>query len=135
MRELPEFGEFVLVWALDDAVNYLLSADELGDALRGMRANMAPAGLLMFDVNTLSVYRSFFVEVERVERGGRYLVWRGPGIAPSVPPVRSVKLASKSKVSPTRRPRRPTSTASATSPKRGCWPCLSKPAWNACNRY
>ena len=29
MRELPDFGEFELVWALNDAVNYLLSAEEL----------------------------------------------------------------------------------------------------------
>jgi SAM-dependent methyltransferase len=77
MRELPIFGEFDLVWALDDAVNYLLSPEELGAALSGMRANLAPGGLLMFDVNTLEAYRSFFAEVQRVERGGRKLVWRG----------------------------------------------------------
>jgi SAM-dependent methyltransferase len=85
MRELPEFGEFDLVWALDDAVNYLLSADELGDALRGMRANLAPAGLLMFDVNTLQTYRSFFAEVQRVERGGRRLIWRGQASPDAAP--------------------------------------------------
>lgn len=85
MRELPVFGEFDLVWALDDAVNYLLSAEELGDALSGMRANMAPGGLLMFDVNTLHCYRSFFAETESVERGGRRLVWRGQG-SPDAPP-------------------------------------------------
>jgi SAM-dependent methyltransferase len=85
MRELPVFGEFDLVWALDDAVNYLLSADELGDALSGMQANLAPGGLLMFDVNTLCAYRSFFAEVQRVERGGRRLVWRGQGSAETAP--------------------------------------------------
>lgn len=79
MRELPVFGEFDLVWALDDAVNYLLSAEEMGDALGGMRANLAPGGLLMFDLNTLQAYRSFFAEVQQVERGGRRLVWRGQG--------------------------------------------------------
>ena len=45
MRKLPVFGEFDLVWALDDAVNYLLSGMELGEALSGMRANLAPGGL------------------------------------------------------------------------------------------
>jgi SAM-dependent methyltransferase len=79
MRELPEFGEFDLVWALDDAVNYLLSAADLGMALSGMRANLAPDGLLMFDVNCLQAYRTFFAEEQRVERGGRTLVWRGRG--------------------------------------------------------
>ena len=37
MRELPVFGEFDLVFCLDDAVNYLLSGDELERALSGMR--------------------------------------------------------------------------------------------------
>lgn len=77
MRELPVLGEFDLVWSLDDAVNYLLSAEELGSALSGMRANLAPGGLLMFDVNTLQAYRTFFAEEQVVERDGLRLVWRG----------------------------------------------------------
>ncbi len=86
MLELPRFGEFDLVWALDDAINYLLSPEELERALAGMRANLAPTGLLLFDVNELTVYRTFFASVEVVERGGRRLVWRGqaePNVAPS----------------------------------------------------
>jgi SAM-dependent methyltransferase len=85
MRTLPKLGEFDLVWSLDDAINYLLSAEELGDALRGMRANLAPRGLLMFDVNTLQAYRTFFAEEQRVERGGRQLIWRGQGSAGAAP--------------------------------------------------
>ncbi len=85
MRELPKFGEFDLVWALDDAINYLLSVEELGRALRGMQANLAPGGLLMFDVNTLQAYRTFFAEEQRVQRGGRQLVWRGQGSADAPP--------------------------------------------------
>jgi SAM-dependent methyltransferase len=77
MLALPEFGEFDLVWALDDAVNYLLSPEELEQALAGMRANLAATGLLLFDVNALPAYRTFFAETEVVERGGRRLVWRG----------------------------------------------------------
>jgi SAM-dependent methyltransferase len=85
MRELPMFGEFDLVWCLDDAVNYLLGTEELEQALTGMRANMAPHGLLMFDVNTLCTYRTFFAETEVVERDGRRLIWRGrtPADAPA----------------------------------------------------
>jgi SAM-dependent methyltransferase len=77
MRELPELGEFDLVWSLDDAVNYLLSGEELEQALTGMRRNLRPDGLLMFDVNTLHSYRTFFAKTETVESGGRRLVWRG----------------------------------------------------------
>ena len=54
MRELPVFGEFDLVWCLDDAVNYLLGTEELERALtRDGGATSAPDGLLMFDVNTM----------------------------------------------------------------------------------
>lgn len=81
MRELPCLGEFDLVWALDDAINYLLSMDELVDALRGMRANLASTGLLLFDVNELVAYRTFYAETFVVEQGGRRLVWQGLGSA------------------------------------------------------
>lgn len=77
MRGLPEIGKFDLVWALDDSINYLLSQDELLEALSRMGANLAPGGLLLFDVNTLVAYRSFFAETAVVERAGRRLVWRG----------------------------------------------------------
>jgi SAM-dependent methyltransferase len=77
MRSLPVFGEFDLVWCLDDAVNYLLDVEELREALSAMRANLAPDGLLLFDVNTIHAYRSFFAETEFVERGGRKLIWNG----------------------------------------------------------
>lgn len=77
MRELPSFGEFDLIWALDDAVNYLLSDKELEKALRGMRRNLVPGGLLLFDVNTLRTYRTFFAETATVERDDLRLVWRG----------------------------------------------------------
>ncbi|HEU4736707.1 MAG TPA: methyltransferase domain-containing protein [Solirubrobacterales bacterium] len=85
MLELPRFGEFDLVWSLDDAVNYLLSPEELQRALAGMRANLAPTGLLLFDVNELQAYRTFFAETTVVERAGKRLVWRGTASADVAP--------------------------------------------------
>jgi SAM-dependent methyltransferase len=85
MLELPCFGEFDLVWALDDAINYLLSPEELERALAGMRANLAPTGLLLFDVNELLAYRTFFAGTEVVERNGRRLVWNGLAAADVAP--------------------------------------------------
>jgi SAM-dependent methyltransferase len=85
MRELPVLGEFDLVWCLDDAINYLLSGEELEQALRGMRRNLSPEGLLAFDVNALKVYRTFFAEEVVVEKDGRRLVWKGrsnPDVGP-----------------------------------------------------
>lgn len=85
MRELPVLGEFDLVWSLDDAVNYLLGGDDLERALSRMRANLAPDGLLLFDVNTLRTYREFFAEREELERGGRRFVWSGQAAADTPP--------------------------------------------------
>jgi ubiquinone/menaquinone biosynthesis C-methylase UbiE len=77
MRELPVFGEFDVVFCLDDAVNYLLDREELEQALNGMRRNLGPGGLLMFDVNTLESYQTFFAEEVVVERDGKRLIWKG----------------------------------------------------------
>jgi len=85
MRDLPTFGAFDMVWSLDDAVNYLLSTEELEAALGGMRRNLAPGGLLMFDVNTLNTYRTFFGEEVVVERDGRRLVWKGRSTPDAAP--------------------------------------------------
>jgi SAM-dependent methyltransferase len=79
MRALPRFGRFDLVWAVNDAVNYLLDPAELQAALAGMRRNLAPGGIVLFDANTLAAYRNFFGERVVVERDGRRLVWQGMG--------------------------------------------------------
>lgn len=85
MLALPKFGSFDLVWALDDTINYLLNTEELEQALAGMRENLARMGLLLFDVNTLLAYRTFFSETTVIERGGKRLIWRGLA-PPNVPP-------------------------------------------------
>ena len=77
MRELPELGEFDLIWAVNDAVNYLLGTEELKAALAGMRRNLAPAGIVLFDLNTVATYRSFFSSEIVVEEKGRSFVWQG----------------------------------------------------------
>jgi SAM-dependent methyltransferase len=77
MRELPDFGEFDLVWAINDPLNYLLDVEELEAAFDGMRRNVAADGVVLFDVNTLVTYRTFFSNEVVVEgREGR-LTWRG----------------------------------------------------------
>ncbi len=85
MVTLPTFGEFDLVWALDDAVNYLLSIEALESALAGMARNLALDGLLVFDVNTLFTYRTFFAGERVVESDGRRLVWRGQATGDTAP--------------------------------------------------
>lgn len=77
MRHLPQLGSFDLVWSLNDSVNYLLDCDQLELALGGMRENLADEGLLVFDLNTLLTYRTFFAERHVVDRDGRRLIWHG----------------------------------------------------------
>jgi len=77
MRELPSFGEFDVVWCIDDAVNYLLSTGEMEQALRGMRRNLSQEGLMLFDLNTLNAYRTFFAEEAVVERDSTRMTWMG----------------------------------------------------------
>jgi SAM-dependent methyltransferase len=75
MRRLPVLGEFDLITCLDDAINHLLGPDELADALECLRANLAPSGLLVFDVNTLVAYSEIPDVV--VEDDERLICWRG----------------------------------------------------------
>ena len=75
MRRLPVFGEFDLITCIDDAINHLLGPDEVADALACMRENLAPGGLLVFDVNTLAAYRE--VPDVVVEDDDLLLRWRG----------------------------------------------------------
>jgi SAM-dependent methyltransferase len=86
MRALPRLGEFDLVWAVNDAINYLLSGRELQATLAGMRRNLARGGHLLFDVNTLATYRTFFAEEVVVELNGRRLVWQGSACAKAAGP-------------------------------------------------
>jgi SAM-dependent methyltransferase len=77
MRELPVYGNFELVWALNDPVNYLLGDDDLDAALRAMKANLAPDGLLVFDTNTRRLFDELFGS-EEMTGDGRWK-WGGRG--------------------------------------------------------
>jgi len=60
LRKLPLLGRFDLVLALNDVVNYLTEDGDLERALVGMRANLSPRGLLLFDSNSLAAFRSIY---------------------------------------------------------------------------
>jgi SAM-dependent methyltransferase len=77
MCELPMLGEFDLITCLDDALNYLPDEDALRRALVGMRANLAPAGLIVFDVNSLLTYRTDFSSDAVVATDSAVVAWRG----------------------------------------------------------
>jgi SAM-dependent methyltransferase len=88
MRELPVLGEFDLVTCLDDSLNYLLEGHEMAAAVRGMAANLAPGGLLVFDLNTLGTYERVFRRDSISEADGTLFCWRGDRGARPLPGAR-----------------------------------------------
>ena len=77
MRSLPELGAFDLVWSVADAVNYLLSEHELVSAFEGFRRNLAPAGIVVFDVDTLCTFRRLYSSVMVVPGDDRTVIFEG----------------------------------------------------------
>ena len=71
----PALGGFDLVTCLDDALNHLPTPELVTAALRAMGANLAPGGLLAFDVNTFGAYRDAGDLI--VEDGERIVLWHG----------------------------------------------------------
>jgi SAM-dependent methyltransferase len=77
IRRLGVVGSFDLVTCLDDSVNYLAGDGDLDAALASLAANLAPGGVLVFDVNTLSTYRTTFARDMTQDAPGLFLAWRG----------------------------------------------------------
>lgn len=82
MRALPPCGPFDLVTCLDDAVNYLLSAEDLEAAFSSAVRVLGPRGLLVFDANTLGAYRRGFARDFEVRSGAELFRWFGSQTAP-----------------------------------------------------
>jgi SAM-dependent methyltransferase len=79
-RDLPRFpGQFDLILALNDVVNYLTEDGDLERCFSGVAKNLAPHGLVCFDANTLGLFRSNFggVRSESMSRGE--WTWEGQG--------------------------------------------------------
>ena len=79
LRDMPVLGSFDLILSLGDVLNYCAVATPLETTLRGLAANLAPEGLLLFDLNTVATYRTFYAEVQEAEVDGHRISWRGRG--------------------------------------------------------
>ena len=77
VRELGAVGSFDLVTCLDDSLNYLVDDGDLEAALASLGANLAPDGVLVFDLNTLATYRTTFARDMALDGPDVFLVWRG----------------------------------------------------------
>lgn len=77
MRDLPVLGEFDLVSCLNDAVNDIHDERQLIETFEGFRRNLAPGGVVVFDVNTLGTFRSYAALVK--QEPDRVLILEGHG--------------------------------------------------------
>jgi SAM-dependent methyltransferase len=77
MRRLPPGRTADLVTCLDDAVNYLLTEDDLRAMLASVRGRLRSGGVLMFDTNTLGTYRRAFAQAADTTAGGLRFSWHG----------------------------------------------------------
>jgi SAM-dependent methyltransferase len=75
IRALPELGRFDLLLCLDDVLNHLLEADDLVRTFAGMRRNLAPDGIAVWDTNTLSMYGSSETAARVVSSGDPFVLW------------------------------------------------------------
>jgi SAM-dependent methyltransferase len=77
IRSLEPAGPFDLITCLDDSLNYLIDDGDLEAALASLARNLAPGGVLVFDLNTLSTYRTTFARDMTLDGPDAFLAWRG----------------------------------------------------------
>jgi SAM-dependent methyltransferase len=77
VRTLGRVGEFDLITCLDDIVNYLIGDGDIEAAFASLAPNLAPDGVLVFDVNTISTYRTTFACDMTLDGPDVFLAWRG----------------------------------------------------------
>jgi SAM-dependent methyltransferase len=85
MRDLPPLGTYDLVTCIDDAINYLLSEEELTDAFRSVAGILSPRGIYAFDVNSLRTYHTAFAQTFVREDDGGLFCWSGEATSPIEP--------------------------------------------------
>lgn len=71
-------GSFQLVLLLNDVVNYLIEDGDLEKVFEGVRRNLsAQGGLLVFDANTLALFRDDYASGVSEEMAAKGWEWRG----------------------------------------------------------
>jgi SAM-dependent methyltransferase len=89
-RRLPRIGPlpghegeaFQLILLLNDVVNYLTEDGDLEQLFAGVARNLSGEGLVVFDVNTLALFRADYAAGVSEEMGG----WRWRGLTDEVRP-------------------------------------------------
>jgi SAM-dependent methyltransferase len=73
----PAGEGFDLILLLNDVVNYVIADGDLERVFGGVRRNLSGRGLVVFDANTLSLFRGEFASGAVAERGPGGWQWRG----------------------------------------------------------
>lgn len=68
---------FQLILLLNEVVNYLTEDGDLEQAFAGIRRNLSPDGLVVFDANTLLWFRESFASGKSEEMSARGWDWHG----------------------------------------------------------
>jgi SAM-dependent methyltransferase len=92
VRALPRVGSFDLVTCFDDSLNYLLEEADLARALETIARNLSPAGVALFDLNTLQAYRTTFAHDSVTVRDGTVFAWAGESSSDAAPGCRADAL-------------------------------------------
>src|SRR3954465_6840190 len=85
-RDLPVLGRFDLVTSLDDALNYVLTDEELGMTFAGVARTLRPGGPFIFHLTTIAAYRKFFALDMASDDGDAFFCWRGEADPENTPP-------------------------------------------------
>jgi SAM-dependent methyltransferase len=85
LREVGSLGRFDLVTCFDDSLNYLLDERDLGRSFLSIAANLHPAGLALFDLNTLLAYRTIFASDSVTVGDKAVFAWHGEAASDSPP--------------------------------------------------
>lgn len=85
MRDLPALGTFDLVTCIEDALNYLLSPEDLVAAFRSVAEVLADDGIYAFDVNSVTTYRTAFSTTSLAEDPEGLFCWHGEADDPFEP--------------------------------------------------
>jgi ubiquinone/menaquinone biosynthesis C-methylase UbiE len=93
MRSLPQIGRFDLAWAVNDAMNYLVTVEELAAAISSLCRNLKWGGVLVFDVNTTATYAQFFDRRHVVPSDDGPLIWQG-GLGPNDSRIHEARLSN-----------------------------------------
>ena len=75
-RDLPVLGRFDFVTSIDDALNYLLTDEEVALAFEGVARNLRPGGIFAFDLNSLGTYADYSRGDVTAEVGDAFFCWR-----------------------------------------------------------